>query len=298
MDDELKVSEYKLYKGVYCALCKTMKRYAGASSTLTLSYDLVFLAMLRAETDGTGFKIRAGRCGLHPLKKRPVAEENSALRFSAGAAVVLSYYKLLDDLNDKNTGKRFLKRIALASCKKQLKRAYKRLPEHDLPALSERIKALLDELSELEAAFSDSPDRCADIFGRILATLFSHGEADGERRRLAEDLGYCVGRIIYLADAMDDFYDDLRSGAFNPLVSAGFSDVPEAFLLSSIRAETENAVRLLGRANFKYSDINNILINILSLGIPNTVNGILEGQEKEKNAENKTAAPKRKANKQ
>lgn len=293
LDDELKVSEYKLYKGVYCALCKTMKRYAGTSSTLTLSYDLVFLAMLRAETDETGFKIKAGKCGLHPFKRRPLAEENSALKFSAGVAVVLSYYKLLDDLNDKNTGKRALKRIALVSCKKQLKRVYKRLPEYGLPELSERIKTLLDELSELEDASSDSPDRCADVFGRILATLFSCGVKDEEKYKLTYGLGYGVGRIIYLADVMDDFYDDLRTGSFNPLVSAGFSDVPEAFLISSIRAETEKAVRLLQAAKFKYSDINNILLNVLSLGIPNVINGILERQEKEKSAENKNDVEKK-----
>ena len=278
LDGELKVSEYKLYKGVYCSLCKTMKRYAGASSTLSLSYDLVFLAMLRAETEEIGFKIRLGRCGLHPFKKRPLAEENSALRYSAGASVVLAYYKLLDDLNDKNTGKRLLKKIALSKTKKQLKRVYKRLPEYNFPELSEKIKVYLDELSALENARSDSPDACAAVFGKILSLLFSHGIEDDKKVRMTSVLGYSVGRLIYLADAMDDFYDDLKSGAFNPLVSAGFTEVPEDFLLASMYSETEIAVKALKEYGFKYRDICNIIFNILSLGIPNVVNEILKKQ--------------------
>lgn len=284
LDGELKVSEYKLYKGVYCSLCKTMKRYAGASSTLMLSYDLVFLAMLKAETDETGFKIRDGRCGLHPLKKRPVAEENSALKFSAGASVVLAYYKLLDDLNDKNTGKRFLKKIALGKTKKQLKRVYKKLPEYDFPELSEKISGLLSELSRLEEERSDSCDRCADVFGRILSVLFSHGEAGEGKRRTVSAIGYSVGRLIYLIDAMDDFYDDLKSGSFNPLVAAGYTEVPDELLIASMYAETENALRALKTFDFKYRDIRNIIFNILSLGIPNVANEILKKQGDNKNS--------------
>ena len=282
LEGELKVSEYKLYKGVYCALCKAMKKYAGASSTLMLSYDLVFLAILRAQTDESGFKVGLGRCGLHPLKKRPLAEENSALRYAAGASVVLSYYKLIDDLNDKNTGKRFLKKIALGRAKKQLSRIYKTLPEYDFKTLSENASAYLSELSELETGKTASTDLCADIFGKILSTVFSHGIESEEKRNTASQLGYSVGRLIYLADAMDDFYDDLKTGAFNPLVSAGFTEVPEDFLLASMYSETEKAVGVLKTSGFKYRDLANIIYNVLSLGIPNVVNEILKKQGDDK----------------
>ena len=282
LEGELKVSEYKLYKGVYCALCKTMKKYAGASSTLMLSYDLVFLAMLRAQTEESGFKIRLGRCGLHPLKKRPLAEENSALRYAAGASVVLAYYKLIDDLNDKNTGKRFFRKIALTKAKKQLKRICKTLPEYDFKTLSEKVSVSLSELSTLEEKKTPSVDMCADIFGKILSTVFSHGIESEEKRSTSSQLGYSVGRLIYIADAIDDFYEDLKSGAFNPIVSAGFTEVPEDLLLASMYSETEKAVGTLKALGFKYRDIANILYNILSLGIPNVVNEILKKQSEGK----------------
>ncbi len=275
LEGELKVSEYKLYKSIYCALCKTMKRYAGVFSTLTLSYDLVFLALLKAETQETGFKVCAGRCGLHPLKKRPVADENAALRYAAGASIVLTYYKLIDDLTDKNTGKRFLKKAAFRRSKKQLKKICKRLAEYKFDILSEKIKQLLSELSDLEAVNSDSADRCADIFGRILSELFSYGEEDENKKEMTSRLGYSIGRIIYLIDVMDDFYDDLKLKSFNPLINAGFSEIPENFILASLYSETEKALASIKYDEFKYKSIYNIFFNILSFGIPAEVDRIL-----------------------
>ena len=47
MDSELKVKEHELYKATYCGLCRSMGEVCGGSSRLTLSYDGVFLSLLR-----------------------------------------------------------------------------------------------------------------------------------------------------------------------------------------------------------------------------------------------------------
>ena len=51
-----------------------------------------------------------------------MAAENEALKFCAGASAVLTYYKLLDDKNDKDAKKRIAVRSALGTAKKNLKR--------------------------------------------------------------------------------------------------------------------------------------------------------------------------------
>ena len=79
-EPELKVREYTLYKSVYCGLCRTMGKRTCRSSTVSLSYDFTFLAFFRAALTGESFSITKGRCGLHPFKKKPMAEENKALR--------------------------------------------------------------------------------------------------------------------------------------------------------------------------------------------------------------------------
>jgi hypothetical protein len=256
-----------------------MKRYTGVVSTLALSYDLVFLALLYADAGEEGFKLCPGKCSLHPFKRRPIAGENSALKYSAGAASILTYYKLLDDLNDKNKKHRFAIKIALWQAKRQIKRVYKKLPEYNFPSLSERISVILGELTELEGSFSDSPDRCADVFGRLLSELFAYGIKDKEKAECAGTVGYALGRMIYLIDAADDFYDDLKTKAFNPLVTAGFSEIPEDFLCASLYCETERAKEALKSFGFKYTDIENILTNILTLGMPSVADKIIKEKQ-------------------
>ena len=47
MTEELKVKEHELYKSIYCGLCSAMGEHICTSNRLTLSYDIVFLALVR-----------------------------------------------------------------------------------------------------------------------------------------------------------------------------------------------------------------------------------------------------------
>ena len=44
---ELKVKEYEFYKATYCGICRAMKKHTGTLSNIMLSYDSVFLALVR-----------------------------------------------------------------------------------------------------------------------------------------------------------------------------------------------------------------------------------------------------------
>ena len=270
LEGELKVREYTLYKSVYCGLCRTMGKRTCRSSTLSLSYDFTFLAFFRAAVCGEGFTVTKARCGLHPLKKRPIAEENSALKYCAGAAAVLKYYKLLDDLNDKDKkgAKRLAIRLLLPSAKKHLKKAIKTLSEFDLEALSHKVAATLSELSRLEASDSPSPDACADAFGKTLSAVFSHGIDTPDLIQAAEKIGYHIGKWIYLADAVNDFEEDKSNACFNPFIAAGYDNLPVSLISDCMTMELGAAFDTLKKSDFKYSDIENIIINAVTLGMP------------------------------
>ena len=49
------------------------------------------------------------------------------------------------------------------------------------------------------------------------------GSLGGEaaQQRILERLGYLLGRYIYMADALDDWEKDRKSGSFNPFLQAG-----------------------------------------------------------------------------
>ncbi len=276
LEGELKINDFGVYKGVYCGLCKTMKHITGASSSFTLSYDLVFLALLRSGLSGEGFTVRAGKCAAHPMKKRPIAKENDSLRFTAGASAVLTYYKLKDDLCDGGIKKRIAVRAALPHAKRYVKRAVKAFPEYEFDKLSERVAERLRELSELEKANSPSIDQCAELFGKLLADVFSHGIDDEETARYCYDLGLGIGRWIYISDAADDFERDKTKKAYNPFVCAGYNELPKEFVYASLARECEKAKAALCALDIKYDDIKRILANIIVYGMPSVSERILE----------------------
>ena len=269
LEGELLVREYKLYRGVYCGLCRCMGKHSGRLSTVSLSYDFVFLALLRAALNGEPFSVRMGKCGLHPFKKRPVCEESSALRYCAGAAAVLNYHKLLDDLHDKDKSlpRRIIIRLLLPFAKRHLKRSFKAFPEYSFATLAEDVKESLCALSDLEIK-NASADACADAFGHVLSAVFSHGITDKEKRSIADKVGYHIGRWIYLADAVDDFDKDIKSGSFNPLYASGYSVLPTKLLSDCLTMELGAAYDTLNKLEFRYSDIRSIVYNTVTLGLP------------------------------
>ena len=153
---ELKVSQHEYYKAVYCGLCKTMKNNTGLTSPLTLTYDFVLLALLRSGISGEGFTVRTGKCIAHPIKKRPVAKENDALRYCAAVSAILTYYKLLDDKNDKDAKKRLIVKSTLRQAKANMKKAIKGQPELLLDELARSVETYLSELEYLEKSGCDS----------------------------------------------------------------------------------------------------------------------------------------------
>ena len=44
---ELKIAEYDTYKAVYCSLCRQLGKDYGIFAKFILSFDFVFLAMLK-----------------------------------------------------------------------------------------------------------------------------------------------------------------------------------------------------------------------------------------------------------
>lgn len=275
LEGELKINDFGIYRGVYCGICKSMNRNTGKTSPLTLTYDFVLLALLRSGISGEGFTVRSGKCIAHPLKKRPVAKENEAIRYCTAVSAVLTYYKLLDDKNDKDAGvKKALIAPALKQAKRNLKRAYRAFPEYDLTSLAEKIKEHLDSLLQLEQSKCDSCDQCADKFGVLLSECFACGIKDSDTQALCSEIGYHIGRWIYLIDLCDDFEKDKKRGSFNPLICAGYTELPEMMLRATLARETEMTYIALKKINIQCGDIYRILENIICFGMPNAVNKV------------------------
>ena len=80
------------------------------------------------------------------------------------------------------------------------------------------IEDCLQELAKIEEDEA-SPDKAANCFGRLMAELFVYQE-DMWSKPLRQ-FGNCLGRFIYMMDAVMDYENDKKKGSYNPIISAG-----------------------------------------------------------------------------
>ncbi len=262
LTEELRVKEHLFYKSVYCGLCRTMGKRVCSESRMTLSYDIVFLALIRLAITGEPLEFKKGRCLTSPTKKRVFLKQNASLEYSAAAGALLAYHNIADNAADSRGVKRAAAKTALLFSGRMRKKA-------GLAELDSVISKRLAELSELEKGGDASLDVLADKFGELLSAVFAFG-LDGNDSRVASQIGHHVGRWIYIADAADDFDRDRSSGQFNPLES-----VDAEMLRCSMRLELEAVSGAVAIITFADQGIKNIVENIIYLGMPSRIEKIL-----------------------
>ena len=211
--EELTEEQKNRYQAVYCGICRAIRETEGQLCRLGLSYDMAFLALLLAslyepeETNGLG------RCIAHPGKRRPWTD-HEYVRYAARMNVALAAGKARDDWEDDG---KFSARVMA----KVFGRNEERIAA-DYPRQCAAISACIRELSTLEKAGCPNPDEPANCFGTLMAELLAFRED-----RWAEDLrqlGFYLGRFIYLADAAIDYRRDIKNGKYNPFVAMGCAE--------------------------------------------------------------------------
>lgn len=266
---ELLVREYEFYRATYCGICRAMKTHTGSLSRITLSYDSVFLGLVRMlYIPDSAIGARRCRCIAHPLTRRVMLKENEALEYVARAFAYLTYYKMQDDVNDEKLPRRVM--ISLAS--PIIRSAKCRAGQEKL---CDMVRDKLDAITRLEKSNHNGVDEPAGLFGELLGEIFAHG-LDEKDKAVPYQVGLHLGRFIYCADAAEDYESDRASGSYNPYVlSYGGKPLTrenrqtiKCALLLECRA-LELAVNLLPFG--KRATIENIIRNIIYLGLPERI---------------------------
>lgn len=266
---ELKVAEYEHYQGVYCSLCKQLGRRYGFFSRMTLNYDSAFLALFLTAIDERCTGFQKGRCLYHPMRKRICCRDNEHISFAADVETLLVYYKIKDNIADRGFFPSLPARILLPIAFLSKKKAAKRQPEPD-----RIIAECIEKQTAVENAKTVSIDAASEPFARMLSKLAQMAAHSDTERMILERFGYCLGRWIYLIDAVDDMKEDLDQGSYNPyILSRGLHKGDEASLeetrqyslltLNACLAECIAAYNLLTIHRF-----DGILRNILEQGMP------------------------------
>lgn len=267
--EELKVKEYETYKAVYCSLCRKLGKNYGFISRLSLSYDFTFLCLLNMSLKEGCPHFERKRCAFNPLKKCNYCKDEDSLEMPAAAAMILLYYKILDNISDEK-GFRKLKYVLLKPIfSSPRKKAAKKYP-HLETIIGEYIKAQ----ATLEKENCRELDRAADPTAVMLSKLLSLCSEDENQKRALERIGYCLGRYIYILDAAVDLERDIKRNSYNPLkfeINEDTGDIGK-FLENRITPQVYFCANEAALA-FELLDIKKyktILGNIIYLGLEDT----------------------------
>ena len=250
---EIRFKDFDLYRSFYCGLCRELREKYGISGQITLTYDMTFVVVLLSALYEPPTQKGTTRCVIHPVCKQPV-RKNAATEYGADMNVLLTYYKCMDDWEDE-------KKFAALGYGKILQRKNNQL-SYRYPEKAEKIRKLLEELSQMEKAGETDIDKMSGCFGRIMEEIFAWKTdvwEDSLRR-----MGFYLGKFIYILDAYD-VEKDVKNGNYNPFaekyIMKGFDEQVRQLLIMMMAQTCREFEKL---PIIKYTDI---LRNILYSGV-------------------------------
>lgn len=295
-ESELRIREYRYYRGVYCGLCRAHGRCTGQCSRMTLSYDYVFFAMIRMALLGgnpdlddprkTAVAFEKRRCLPHPFRRRLSLRAGEATDHAALCAAMLNYHKVCDDRADEKKGSRAWWRAQLLY--PAMRHFYRRACRKN-DALAAQLKQTMQAFGEIERAETISIDAPAEAFGEVIALLLSHG-LSGNVQMVARHLGLHIGKWLYFADALDDYDEDVRLGRFNPLRRM-YADAPlteddrrrVAVAMGSELMQADNALALLEiDPQSCGAELDALLTHMLQCALPYVTGALADGSYRQK----------------
>lgn len=215
---ELTPEELARYKGVYCGICRAIREDASNLCRLCLSYDMAFLALLHMSLYEPEERSGTRACALHPVKPRPWID-CAAVRYAADMNVALAYYNCVDDWkDDRNFSAGLLSSVLSRHCDRV---------REQYPRQWQAIGQSVEMLNALEAAGCPNPDEPANCFGNLMAELLVWKE-DLWAPTLRQ-MGFFLGRFIYLADGAVDYARDQKKKQYNPFLAMGMGEDPAGF---------------------------------------------------------------------
>lgn len=277
---ELKIKDYEMFKAYYCGLCISIKNNFSNLCRMTLNYDMTFLGILLDSLEYSKHKYVVTKCIAHPMKKRPKVIDNRALDYAAFCNVSLVYYKLLDDYNDDNS---LSKKFISMYIKKFINKS-----KEDLSPILVNIEENIKKLSFLEKSGEIiSIDELSDPFASLTAFIVSYYYKDENFYDELYNLGYNLGRWIYIIDAFDDLKEDMEKHKFNAINKAfNVENLPYEDLI--IKEGNRIEFNLIMSANSTSEALDklpinknkDLLFNILQLGLMNKIETIKSRSDK------------------
>lgn len=259
---EMKMREFEEYRAYYCGLCKQLQKSYGAFSRLLLNYDLVLLALVAdaLRTDKGQTKVEG--CIAGPWARHPTLHNTLGLQLGADGLILLSFYRLKDNLMDERGIKRLGYWLAYP-----LFRRWQRKAAAKNSALDVLLKQLMEQQAALEAAHCTNVDEACEPTAKMCAALFAMAAQNNAEERILYRLGLFAGQVVYLLDAAEDYQKDAAKGRYNVYVEMG---LPFEEAVQAAQTRCRMAAGEIARC-YNLLDIKThkpILDNVFFLGLP------------------------------
>ncbi len=211
---ELKFREHDCYKMYYCGVCKSIGRNFGQVSRFGLINESAILALLMdlcTKNISTSL-IKKTNCIAHPFNKSDKIFNSISTDYAAGINIILMYFKLEDNkIDDKS--------ILAAGGELLIKNAFKKAVNM-YPIVSDSIYLQLLKLNTLERQGCTSIDEIAEPFSALMRDILKWKDNDELctsplKLELLGNMGYNLGKWIYLIDALADIERDKKENNYN-----------------------------------------------------------------------------------
>lgn len=271
---ELKMKEFEMYRGIYCSLCKQLGKSYGILSRLILNYDMTFLSTLLLASNESESEFKKSHCTFCYAKKCVCCTlPDDSLEYAAAITIIMAYHKVLDNIHDSKFFKKFGSALVLPYFKLKHKNASKRYPEIS-SVIEEQMNIQKDVEKDKTACVDRAADASAKALGNIVAFKFPK-----EQKEQAYRFGYCLGRFVYICDALDDLEKDLKNNNYNAFLESGetnFLSIRDNSysILDTTADEMAKAYESLRLIRYK-----SILDNIVYYGLDCTINKVLKKEE-------------------
>lgn len=271
---ELKMKEFEMYKGIYCSLCKQLGKNYGVLSRFFLNYDLTFLSLIIMATKENESRFVKSHCTFCSAKKCVCCSiPDDTLDYTAALTIIMTYHKIRDNISDGKLPKKLLSYSLLPYLNAKYKKAAKRYP-----TIATKLAEQMENQREIESLNEVSIDRAADATAKALGYVFAEKIVCKEKEQ-AYRFGYCLGRFIYLCDALDDLEKDRKNKNYNVFLTNEMVDFKKlrenSYSVISVTAdEAAKAYETL-----KFFRYKGILDNIIYYGLEQTICDVLKKED-------------------
>ena len=208
------------YKAYYCGLCKALKKNYGYSGIISLSYEITaLLILLGSLKDKKEIKF-SGSCVISPfVPVKYIDYYQEEFKCASNISILITHFEIKDNVYDEGTFK--WKLLELLTNKRGY-RAINCLGE-DYTTFE---KSLLDYYSIEREGLSDFNElliREGELVKNLSALLIN--QVGINAKELLLEISSLLGQWIYLVDACNDYYRDIKNKSFNPIFYYNLNEV-------------------------------------------------------------------------